>query len=71
MPPDGGLMHFAAASPGGVVGMFADNETLSSPARWKPREPRAVVLPPPRAVGDLDDDAVFGALAPLLQIRAQ
>ena len=67
--PDSGLMHFAAASPGGVVGLFADNGTLSSPARWGPRGPRAVVLAAPQAVGELDDDTVFGALAPLLQSR--
>ena len=57
--PDSGLMHFAAASPGGVVGLFADGGTLSSPARWGPRGPRAVALAAPQAVGDLDDDTVL------------
>ncbi len=42
--PDSGLMHFAAASPGGVVGLFADCARLSSPAQWGPRGPRAVAL---------------------------
>jgi ADP-heptose:LPS heptosyltransferase len=67
--PDSGLMHFAAASEGGVVGLFANGGTLSSPARWGPRGPRAVALSAPQAVGDLDDATVFAALARLLQLR--
>ncbi len=65
--PDSGLMHFAAASPGGVLGLFADGGGLSSPARWGPRGPRAVALAAPVAVAGLDDATVFDALAPLLQ----
>ena len=64
--PDSGLMHFAAASPGGVVGLFADCARLSSPAQWGPRGPRAVALEAARTVADLDDAAVFAALAPLV-----
>ena len=67
--PDSGLMHFAAASPGGVAGMFADTARLSSPARWGPRGPRAVALEAPRAIPDLDDAVVFAAVAPLLDNR--
>ncbi len=63
--PDSGLMHFAAASPGGVVGLFADTGWLSSPARWGPRGPRAVALEAPRAIADLDDAQVFAALESL------
>ncbi len=62
--PDSGLMHFAAASPGGVVGLFADGSRLSTPERWGPRGARAFALAAPRAVADLDDDAIFEALAP-------
>jgi hypothetical protein len=62
-------MHFAAASPGGVVGLFADCGRLSSPALWGPRGPRAVTLEAERAVSELDDEAVFAALAPLLTAR--
>ncbi len=64
--PDSGLMHFAAASPGGVLGLFADPGGLSSPPRWGPRGPRAKVLVAPHAIADLDDATVFAALAPLL-----
>jgi heptosyltransferase-3 len=67
--PDSGLMHFAAASPGGVVGLFADCGRLSSPAQWGPRGPRAVALAAERAVADLDDAVVFAALAPLVAVR--
>ena len=67
--PDSGLMHFAAASPGGVVGLFVDCARLSSPAQWGPRGPRAVALEAHRAVAALDDAAVFAALAPLLTAR--
>ncbi len=63
--PDSGLMHFAAASPGGVAGLFADPGTLASPARWGPRGVRAVAIEAPRAIADLSDDTVFAALAPL------
>jgi ADP-heptose:LPS heptosyltransferase len=34
--PDSGLMHFAAASPAGVIGLFADSETSPHPKRWGP-----------------------------------
>jgi hypothetical protein len=64
--PDSGLMHFAAASPGGVLGLFADSPRISSPLRWGPRGPRASALVAPHAIADLDDATVFAALAPLL-----
>jgi ADP-heptose:LPS heptosyltransferase len=64
--PDSGLMHFAAASEGGVLGLFADPERLSSPSRWGPRGPRALALVAPRTIEELDDATIFGALSPLL-----
>jgi ADP-heptose:LPS heptosyltransferase len=68
--PDSGLMHFAAASPGGVLGFFADPADGSPAARWAPRGPRARYLEAARRVGDLDDDTVFAALGPLLEPSA-
>jgi ADP-heptose:LPS heptosyltransferase len=62
--PDSGLMHFAAASPGGVVGLFAASP--SWPQRWAPRGPRARWILAPRAVPELPDDELFAALEPLL-----
>ena len=59
--PDSGLMHFAAASPGGVLGFFAETDVSPSPAQWAPRGPRAAWLEARRSVGELGDTAVFGA----------
>ena len=64
--PDSGLMHFAAASPGGVLGLFADPADGSPAARWAPRGARARYLEAARAVADVDDATVFAALAPLV-----
>lgn len=64
--PDGGLMHLAAVAAGGVVGLFARPGPLAAPERWGPVGPRAGVLVAPRAVAELDDDAVFAALLPRL-----
>jgi ADP-heptose:LPS heptosyltransferase len=65
--PDSGLMHFAAASPGGVLGLFADPLDSAPASRWAPRGPRARHLEAPKRVGELADDAVFAALQPLLE----
>lgn len=66
--PDSGLMHFAAASPGGVVGLFAASST--SPEQWAPRGARASwVLG--ETVPALADDLVFGKLEQLLGLRRQ
>lgn len=64
--PDSGLMHFAAASPGGVLGFFAETDVSPSPAQWSPRGRRAVFLEEPRSIAALGEDRLFGALAPLL-----
>ena len=34
--PDSGLMHFAAASPGGVIGLFAETNISPHPRQWGP-----------------------------------
>jgi heptosyltransferase-3 len=64
--PDGGLMHFAALSAGGVVGLFASRVTLSSPLRWGPRGEHVVVVDARRAIAEVDDHEV---LTPLLRPR--
>lgn len=58
--PDSGLMHLAAASPSGVVGLFAT--ASQSPAQWGPRGPRAHALVGEGAVENLEDAALFAAL---------
>jgi heptosyltransferase-3 len=60
--PDGGLMHFAAISPGGVVGLFASESTLSSPSRWGPRGHRVAVVDATRQISDVADDQVLTAM---------
>jgi len=61
--PDSGLMHFAAASPSGVVGLFAGSSTW--PEQWAPRGPRARWLLAPHSVPELADATLFDALVPL------
>lgn len=62
--PDSGLMHFAAASPGGVVGLFAG--LPSWPEQWAPRGPRARWLLAPQAVPELADRALLAEVDGLL-----
>ncbi len=66
--PDSGLMHFAAASPGGVLGFFAAPEDSAPAARWAPTGPRARWIEAPRAVSELDDTTVMAALSPLVVV---
>jgi heptosyltransferase III len=61
--PESGLMHLAAASPGGVVAVWADSALQSTPARWGPLGRRASVVVAPHAIAELDDAAVFAALS--------
>jgi len=64
--PDSGLMHFAAASPGGVLGLFAETKVSPSPAQWAPRGPKADFLEAERSVAELPDAIVYERLATLL-----
>jgi heptosyltransferase III len=64
--PDSGLMHFAAASPGGVLGLFADTGVSPGPAQWAPRGAKAAWLEAPRSVSELRDEPVYDQLERLL-----
>lgn len=64
--PDSGLMQFAAASPGGVLGFFAETDVSPNPAQWAPRGPRAQWLEAPKSVTELADEQVFAAVERLL-----
>lgn len=57
--PDSGLMHFAAASPGGVLGLFAETDISPSPFQWGPRGPRADYLDAVKSVKELSDEQVY------------
>ena len=65
--PDSGLMHFAAASEGGVLGLFADPLDSAPASRWAPLGPRARHIEAPRRIAEVSDAEVFAVLDPLLE----
>ena len=67
--PDSGLMHFAAASPGGVLGLFAETDISPHPSQWGPRGERVDYLEAEKSVAELSDEAVFARLMPFLASR--
>lgn len=68
--PDSGLMHFAAASPGGVLGLFANTAVSSHPGRWGPRGHNVAHLEADKSVEDLTDEQVFAVVARLIAAPA-
>lgn len=64
--PDSGLMHFAAASPGGVLGLFAEAAVSPAPAQWAPRGAKADYLEADKSVAELPLALVQERLAKLL-----
>jgi ADP-heptose:LPS heptosyltransferase len=54
--PDSGLMHFAAASPSGVIGLFADTEISPHPKRWGPLGKNSCYLEAKRNIKDLGNN---------------
>jgi ADP-heptose:LPS heptosyltransferase len=64
--PDSGLMHFAAASPGGVLGLFAETDVSPHPGRWGPRGQRVGYLDAGKNVGELPDGLVYARFDALL-----
>ena len=63
--PDSGLMHFAAASPGGVLGFFAETDVSPGPAQWAPRGRKVDYLEARKNVAELPDALVLERLEPL------
>lgn len=51
--PDSGLMHVAAASKGGVIGLFADVDHSPHPSQWGPRGDHCSVIIAPRTISEL------------------
>lgn len=64
--PDSGLMHFAAASPGGVLGFFAETDVSPNPAQWGPRGHNVAYLEAEKSVAELSSDAVLARVAALV-----
>jgi heptosyltransferase III len=65
--PDGGLAHFAAASPGGVLTLFADVESSPPPDQWGPRGRNVARLEAATTVSALADNEVLQSLEALIQ----
>jgi heptosyltransferase III len=65
--PDSGLMHFAAASPGGVLGFFAETDVSPPPSQWGPIGPKAHWLDAELAVSDLDSARVLNVVGELIE----
>jgi ADP-heptose:LPS heptosyltransferase len=68
--PDSGLMHFAAASPGGVLGLFARASLGPLASRWSPRGVRAHWVVAASDIPSEPDDAFLPTLQGLLAERA-
>jgi ADP-heptose:LPS heptosyltransferase len=66
--PDSGLMHFAAASPGGVLGFFAETGVSPSPVHWGPRGRKADYLEAGKSVSEIPDALVYERLGRLLSL---
>ncbi len=64
--PDGGIAHLAAASPGGVLSLFAETDVSPHPSQWGPRGKRVDYLVAQKSVSELSDDLVFARLKALL-----
>ena len=62
---DSGLMHFAAASPGGVLGLFAETDVSAGPAQFAPRGPKADYLDAARSVAEIPDALLYERLGRL------
>lgn len=62
--PDSGLMHFAAATPGGVVGLFAS--TWAEPEQWSPIGERVETLVRREPLSLWSDSEIEAAIARLM-----
>ena len=60
-------MHLAAASPGGVLGLFAQTSVSPHPSQWGPRGANVDVLEAETSVAELDDAEVAERLEHLLR----
>lgn len=68
--PDSGLMHLAAASPGGVLGLFACTDVAPHPSQWGPLGANVAWIEAPRSVAELDDALVAERLDRLVAASA-
>lgn len=52
--PDSGLMHFAASSPNGVIGLFADTYKSPNPQQWGPLGSKSTYIEADKSIADFD-----------------
>lgn len=57
--PDSGLMHIAAATAGGVIGLYADPINSPNPAQWGPRGKRCQTVVAERSISEVPDQTMF------------
>jgi heptosyltransferase-3 len=60
--PDSGLMHFAAASPGGVIGLFAETNISPHPNQWGPLGPKSTYIVAKKNIKELDNNFLYRKL---------
>jgi len=60
--PDSGLMHFAAASPGGVIGLFADTRVSPNPKQWGPLGSNSTYIEARKTIKELGLDFLYQEL---------
>ncbi len=63
--PDSGLMHFAAASPGGVIGLFAETNISPHPSQWGPLGHNSTYIEAKRTIKDLGIKFLYKELSQL------
>jgi len=51
--PDSGLMHFAATSPGGVIGLFAETSISPHPKQWGPLGSKSTYIEAKKSIKEL------------------
>lgn len=59
--PDGGLMHFAAIAPGGVLGLFANEQDNPSPKQWAPYGPKSHFMLHPESTENWTHEAFLSS----------
>ena len=60
--PDSGLMHFASASPGGVIGLFAETNISPHPNQWGPLGINSTYIEAKKSIKELGIKFLFREL---------
>jgi heptosyltransferase-3 len=63
--PDSGLMHFAASSPGGVIGLFAETNISPHPSQWAPLGHNSTYIEAKKTIKDLGIKFLYKELSKL------